>query len=394
MMSPVELWYRAKKLYTIYPGIFAPRSGAFLTEHYARRRRDRTTARAVVDALVGAGFLLWIPARARQVQRKFGLDEAWRRNAIRIARNRFADPNDLALFRLTEVDAIDGYIRRFEDAGLNKIVNPNGWRPDCALADKIRFYARCAEHGLPHPRVFATLERGRVELLHEPGDTPLLIKPARGEGGRGVAFLRAPPGDVDWASAALRGRKGSWLVQERRATHEALRDFALNALPTARMTTIVNERGEPELVNAVLRMPSNPDAPIDNMKAGGLLSPIDLESGMLGLACAGYGGGDHVDHPVTGARIVGHALPDWTAARALVVDAHAGAFCDYALIGWDVGFTPDGPVLIEGNGKPGVLMPQRAGRAGLGAQRYGALLKLQLARKASSRRNKKVAHDG
>jgi hypothetical protein len=36
-------------------------------------------------------------------------------------------------------------------------------------------------------------------------------------------------------------------------------------------------------------------------------------------------------------------------------------------------------VLIEGNGKPGVLMPQRAARKGLGAGRYGQLLAYHLA---------------
>jgi hypothetical protein len=36
-------------------------------------------------------------------------------------------------------------------------------------------------------------------------------------------------------------------------------------------------------------------------------------------------------------------------------------------------------VLIEGNGKPGVLMPQRAARCGLAQGRYGALLAHHLA---------------
>jgi hypothetical protein len=384
MMSLTELWYRTKKLYAIYPGVLTPRSGAFLVDHYARLRRTRTLPRAMLDAAVGAAFLLWVPCRARRVQRKLGLDEAWRRRAVHIARQRFADPNDLALFRIADATALDGYIRRFEDAGLNKIVNPKAWHADCALADKVRFYARCAEHGLPHPQVIATLQHGRAKLLQAPGDRALLIKPARGEGGRGVAFLRSPqPDDATWAEAVLGGRPGSWLIQERVATHPSLQRFALNALPTARVTTIVNERGEPEVVNAVLRMPSNPAAQVDNMKAGGLLSPVQLDDGTLGLACAGYGGGDHFEHPTTGAKIVGHTLPDWQTAKALVIEAHARAFRDYALIGWDVGFSPQGPVLIEGNGKPGVLMPQRAGRAGLGGQRYGELLKLQLARKAT-----------
>ena len=384
MMSLTELWYRAKKLYAIYPGVVTPVSGGFLADHYARRRHHRSAPRAALDAVVGAAFLAWVPHRARSVQRRFGLDDAWRAKAIAIARARFADPSDLALFRIEEAGELDGYIRRFEDAGLNKRINPHGWSPDCALADKIRFYARCAEHGLRHPGVVATIERGRLRLL-APVAGPLLLKPARGEGGRGVRFLDPPTEDAEgWLDQACRGLRGPWLVQRRVATHQALHDLALNALPTARITTILNERDEPEVANAVLRIPSDPAAQVDNMKAGGLLCPIELAEGRLGIACKGYGGGDYRQHPVTGAVIPGRLLPDWAAAKALVADAHARAFADYALIGWDVGFAPDGPVLIEGNGKPGVLMPQRAGRRGLGGQRYGELIGQQLARKTDT----------
>jgi hypothetical protein len=381
MMSPVELWYRAKKLYALYPGVTAPVSGTFLANHYARRRRGRSMPRAALDAIVATAFLMWVPHRAAWVQRRLGLDDAWRKRAIGIARSRFADPNDLALFRIETAEELDGYIRRFEDAGLNKLVNPKGWTAHCVLADKIRFYERCAEHGLRHPHVVATVVRGVVHRAERLDDRPLLLKPARGEGGRGVRLL--DPGEVDSQArlqAQCRRLRGAWLVQHRVVPHESLRDIALAALPTARITTILDESGSPEVVNAVLRIPSDPAACVDNMKAGGLLSPVELATGTLGLACKGYGGGDHATHPVTGAAIPGRVLPDWAAAKALVIDAHARAFADYVLIGWDVGFAPDGPILIEGNAKPGVLMPQRAGRRGLGDQRYGVLLAWHLAR--------------
>lgn len=387
MLSPTELWYRVKKLYSLYPGVVAPVSGGFLRDHYARRRRTRGPLRAAIDAVAGAAFLGWIPWRARKVQRKFGLDAAWRAQATAIARAGFADPNDIALFRITHAAQLDTYIRRFEDAGLNKQLNPRAWAPGCVLADKIAFYARCAAHHLPHPAVVATIVGGTVTVVVSPAGRPLLIKPARGEGGAGVARVDGAPDDPAMLGAWLREqfgeRRHAWLVQERIAVHPDLADLALGALPTARMTTMLDEDGRPELVNAVLRVPSDPAVVVDNMKAGGLLSPVDLIGGTLGPACKGYRGGDYLRHPVTGAAIPGRALPDWTAARALVVDAHARAFADYALIGWDVGFAPSGPVLIEGNGKPGVLMPQRAGRAGLGGQRYGALLALNLARSSN-----------
>jgi hypothetical protein len=386
MPSMTELWYRAKKAYSLYPGVAKPVSGRFLAEHYAARKAGRGMARACLDAVVGAAFLAWVPHRARQVQRRFGLDAAWRANAIRIARDRFVDPNDIALFRIEHAVELDGYIRRFEDAGLNKLVNPKGWRPDCVLADKIAFYERCARHGLRHPQVVATIVDGRLRVPGPVPSAPLLLKPARGEGGRGVQFIDPPGAETGtWLQTENRRLRGAWLVQLRVTPHADLRDLALNALPTARITTILDESGEPEVVNAVLRIPSDPAACVDNMKAGGLLAPIDLAWGMLGRACKGYGGGDYDVHPVTGAPFCGKVLPDWAAAKALVVEAHARAFADYALIGWDVGFAPDGPILIEGNGKPGVLMPQRAGRAGLGGQRYGTLLAAQLARKRTQR---------
>jgi hypothetical protein len=384
MLSTSEFWYRAKKTYSLYPGVVVPVSGGFLADHYARRRRDRGPLRATLDFVVGLGFLGWIPLRARKVQRRHGLDAAWRTRAIAIARETFADPNDIALFRLDHPAQLDGYIRRFEDAGLNKQINPLAWRSDCALTDKIAFYARCVAHHLPHPIVVATIVDGQVSMLTPPGGEPLLIKPARGEGGAGVEFVDGAPDDMcgcaDWLQARFGRRRHAWLVQHRIAPHAALIDLALNALPTARMTTILNEAGEPELVSAVLRIPLDPNAVVDNMKAGGLLSPIDLADGTLGQACKGYGGTDYDAHPVTGAPIPGRLLPDWAAAHALVADAHRRAFPEYALIGWDVGFSPNGPILIEGNGKPGVLMPQRAARRGLGGERYGELLAFQLAR--------------
>lgn len=310
MNKLAEFIYYAKKWYALYPGVVRPVSGAFLAEHYRRRRESRGLLRSAADAVIGLGFKGWIPLRARAVQRKYSLSDGWRRSAIAIARKRFADPNDIALFRIEKAEELDGYIRRFEDAALNKVINPRGWSPDCALVDKVRFYQRCAAKGLPHPEVVALVQNGQVTLASAAGGRPLLIKPARGEGGRGVSFLDEElSSDRDRLLAYLQRtfarRSGVWIVQPKIAPHAELGDLALNALPTIRITTIVNEEGIPEPANAVLRFPSDPDAQVDNMKAGGILSPVDVASGTLGLGCKGYGGGDYEAHPVTGATIPG-----------------------------------------------------------------------------------------
>jgi hypothetical protein len=53
-------------------------------------------------------------------------------------------------------------------------------------------------------------------------------------------------------------------------------------------------------------------------------------------------------HPVTGAVLPGFQLPLWPEACALARRA-ALSFRPLLTVGWDIAFTPDGPLLIEGN---------------------------------------------
>jgi hypothetical protein len=369
-------YYYLKKAYALYPGVVRPVSAAVLAAHYEQRRRRRSPPRVLLDAVTGVAFHAWVPWRAWRVQRRYGLSRSWRRRAVAIAHAGFADPNDIALFRIEHAAQLGTYIRRYEDAALNKLINPRGWTSDCALADKHRFAERCAAASLPHPATIAVCRRGVTQVLGEPGGRELVAKPVDGEGGSGVRML-GPIADAAALVATLsapRYARDVTVVQPQIKVHPALQDIALGALPTARIVTMRNEQDVPEVVSATFRCPTDPLARVDNMKAGGLIATVALDSGRLGVGCLGYGGGDFIHHPVTGAALRGRELPDWQRARALAMRAHAEAFADYVLIGWDVALTADGPVLIEGNGKPGVLMPQRAARAGLAQGRYGALL--------------------
>lgn len=377
-----DWFYYLKKAYGLYPGVVRPVSADVLRAHYERRRRGRNPLRALLDAATGCLFHAWIPWRARRVQFRLGLDAAWRRRAAAIAHAAFADPNDIALFRIESETGLRTYIRRFEDAALNKLLNPAGWTRQCVLADKQLFAERCAAAGLPHPKTIAICTRGEIRLLSDPAGQYLVAKPSDGEGGSGVRMLGpiADGGALLARGAELKRLARTVIIQPRVTVHPELADLALAALPTVRIVTFCNEQGSPEVVSATFRCPTDPAAAIDNMKAGGLISSVDLDGGFLGVACLGYGGGDYECHPVTGSRIAGRTLPEWLAARALVERAHAQAFADYLLIGWDVALTAQGPVLIEGNGKPGVLMPQRAARRGLAQGRYGTLIGYHLAR--------------
>jgi hypothetical protein len=369
--------YYLRKAYALYPGVIRPASAGILREHYERRRRARTLARRLADVVAGVLFHLWIPWRAWRVQKRFGYDAAWRRRATALAHRGFVDPNDIALFRVERASQLATLLRRFEDAPLNKQLNPLGWTRNCVLADKRRFAERCRSAGLPHPSIVALVESGRIRMLEDPGGRELVAKPALGEGGSGFRLLGAVA-DATALQAKLAQSRGPLLVQPRLYVHPSLQELALAALPTARIVTMRDEKGQPEIVGAAFRFARDPGAAVDNMKAGGLIAGVDLESGRLGLACTGYTAGDYSRHPVSGTLIEGRELPDWRAARALAVRAH-DAFADYVVIGWDVALTSTGPVLIEGNGKPSLLLLQRSNRHGLAQGRYGALLAHNLA---------------
>lgn len=376
-------WYYLKKSFAIFPGFRRPLSAPFLHDHYRVRAARRSMLRLLLDGVVAVGFRAWVPWRARSVAQRFGLDRKWATRASGIARRRFWDPQDIAVFRVSDDADTDNYLRRFEYAALSKAINPVAWAPDCALADKARFAEHCAAHDLPVPLPIARVRGGAASVDGVPIASRIAAKPTRGLGGRGFALLDVPAGldaagFARWLEGVPALRRSDWIVQAHVAGHPELADLALDALSTARLTTMLDELGEPEIVTAVLRFAGKAGVVVDNLAAGGLLASIDVATGTLDAACWGRKPGDVDVHPATGAAIARRALPNWAATRDLVLRAHSRAFRDYVMVGWDVGIGADGPVLIEGNGKPGLFAAQRATRGGVATARFGTLLAYHL----------------
>jgi hypothetical protein len=185
------------------------------------------------------------------------------------------------------------------------------------------------------------------------------------------------------AHIAALSRAEAYVVQPALANHPELRELALGALCTVRLVTCRNEQERHELAGTAFRMPSNPEAPVDNIHAGGIAASVDLKTGRLGQASDLGLGPDfvwHDRHPVTGGVIAGRILPFWDEAVALALRAH-DAFSEWTVIGWDVAILADGPCLIEGNKGPDPDLLQRSLRGPIGNGRYGELLAYNLERR-------------
>jgi hypothetical protein len=173
------------------------------------------------------------------------------------------------------------------------------------------------------------------------------------------------------------------MVLPRLRNHPELTGLAGESLITIRAVTCLDERQQPELVLAYLRVLSKlePDWPVKK-PISEYASAVDLTDGRLSAMT-----GDkpeclsqwHDRHPVTGVEVKGRVVPCWDAVAALAERAHR-VTRDRVLVGWDIAITPSGPLLLEGNSYPDVHYPQRIFRHPYGEMRVGQLLRHHMGR--------------
>jgi uncharacterized Zn-binding protein involved in type VI secretion len=283
------------------------------------------------------------------------------------------------------------FIYRWESkGGVMRLLKEGDRAPSSELTDKALFAEHCVLHQIKTAPVLAVLRGGGIDQRvdrHEL-ETDLFVKPVFGRGGRGAErwdffggryhSARGEELGIDdlLERLAQRSRDIPLLIQKRLTNHRDLEPLNNGALSTVRLLTCLNEAGEPELIGAAMRMAIGRNRLVDNLHAGGIAASVDLEDGMLGSA-SDLGADCRLGwidrHPDSGAQIRGTKLPMWNEVRAFAVRTHK-AFNDRLLVGWDIAITPDGPVLVEGNGAPDLDIMQRFRRSGLMAARLGVLL--------------------
>lgn len=119
---------------------------------------------------------------------------------------------------------------------------------------------------------------------------------------------------------------------------------------TMRIMTF-NDGGRSEILWMGLRVGNGINA-VDNFHAQGMAVAIDMQTGKLkGQAidkdCVRY-----EKHPTTGVTFDGFQIPDFQAAKELVLKG-ALESDKILVIGWDVALSDNGPVVIEANRRPG-----------------------------------------
>jgi hypothetical protein len=254
------------------------------------------------------------------------------------------------------------------------------------LSDKRRFYRTCMARKLPVAQTVADFENGELRWWEGTGEAlppcDLFSKEACNMKGRGAARWRWR-GDghyLDEEGASVGGHellarlqalslRSPYVLQVRLANHPDIGRIAPETLCTVRVVTYCPRPGAaPRHLASTFRMAGGP-FPVDSFSQGGLASPVDEATGTLGPAVykdLHQTAVDHVTHPAFGTSIEGSRLPMWNEVIELALAAHR-AFPDFPSVGWDIGITPDGPVLVEGNYNWNVHPTQQAGQRAIGA---------------------------
>ena len=284
-----------------------------------------------------------------------------------------------------------GYIGEFQPWKILSPVNASTYHS--LIDNKLQFHTVATTAGLPVAEMLATVSvaepddrfpnlTSETELgqwLADNAVANVFLKPLEGLMGRGTLSLgeridgqacwrSLPRGEaIDvpgiWAHCVRHHRHGGMIVERRLRPHDRLAQVMPNVLHTVRVITYLEP--EPAIIDAVLRVGSG-GAAADNMHAGGLVVPIDLASGQCGQATMLVDGLPQIvdHHPLTGQRITGMLLPGWEEVLTLARKA-AGAFDMQKSLGWDIGLSDSGPMIVEGNWRYDVGLMQVGRRQGV-----------------------------
>ena len=289
--------------------------------------------------------------------------------------------------------------RRVNDPGLVARSDIHGsWH---GMVDKALFEIMMRAAEVPCPETFAVYDPvdGAPFPLTAVGDDELeavlrmrastggfFAKPARAHSGMGAFAVAAIEGDtvsltsgerlpLDQVVTRFRSL-GRSLIQERLRPHHTLEPLFGPTLPTARVVVLRGSTAS-EIHRVALRIPVGANM-VDNIGAGyngNLTAALDQSTGEIRRAYVGYGvAQQRVDrHPVSGALLEGLVLPDWPEALNLARRA-SRVLGGMPLQSWDLGFTDNGPVMVEVNDMSG-HPTQIAGPPGLLDRRLCAFLR-------------------
>ena len=189
----------------------------------------------------------------------------------------------------------------------------------------------------------------------------IVIKPPVGSCGKGVEIVKVTKENVKEVYEDILETK-RYLVEEKATQIEELKKIHPTSINTMRVVTLNGY-----VVAAYLRM-GNKNNSVDNFNSEGLVTPINIETGVLDYVAIDKQMNIYREHPISNITIKGFKIPNWDKVKEFTEEA-AKEVPEMGYVGWDVSQNAKGPYLIEANEFPGhdiyQLPPHRTNGIGL-----------------------------
>lgn len=181
-----------------------------------------------------------------------------------------------------------------------------------------------------------------------------MIKPVDGLGGADVKKMKST--DVKNKDEFFNYLKDNRMfLEELIVQHKKMNTLCSSSVNTLRVMTFVNNN-KSEILYAALRV-GNGVYEVDNFHKGGMGVSIDTRTGKLKGEAIDKDLNHFKKHPKTNIYFNNYEIPYWNEVKELVLKA-ALVNQKIQVVGWDVAITKNGPVLVEGNRRPGFDLVQ------------------------------------
>ena len=177
-----------------------------------------------------------------------------------------------------------------------------------------------------------------------------MAKPIDGGCGHGIEKIDTSEySSLDEVYNKLVEGNNNFELEEVIKQHPAVSAIYPDAINTVRVVTILKD-GVAHVICAYFRIGNGKF--VDNFNSGGMVAPVNEVTGEVIDRAIDKKKNLYETHPQTGSKIKGFKFPYWEEALKMCKEA-AKVVPQMGYVGWDVCFTPDGPIFVEGNEFPG-----------------------------------------
>ena len=217
-------------------------------------------------------------------------------------------------------------------------------------------------------RVIIPVEKENIEELHSfaENNEKFVIKVSDGTFGVGVMFYdsnKAEEKPDELFSRLIGDTEKKYIVEELITQAPEMMRLHPSSVNTVRFVTVLQKDDSVRHLFSFLRIGSGGGI-IDNASSGGYAAEIDMKTGVVISEACREDLTRLVYHPDTGVKIVGLEIPKWD-ELLLLVDELARVVKEQKYVGWDLAYTENGWVMVEGNDRAMVTAVQMCRKEGI-----------------------------